>query len=324
MLKKLNYWRRIFKVYFSHQTSYLSFWHEEPAVSQGINPLELGPYYMTFRDKANYRGPQDHRGVILFDYFYDIGRQYNPLAIAQYGLANYNLYLENKNPENLKIAKIQADWLNDNLEINNFGLFVWKHNFRWHYKKYLEPGWYSAHSQGAGISLLLRIYIETKDEKYLRAAKNAFVPLKTEIKNGGVKFIDENLDVWLEEYLIEPATHILNGFLWALWGVWDYYIFTKDEQALKLFNVCIATLKKNLPRYDFYFWSLYDLSKQWLPMLASHFYHQLHIIQLKVMFILTNEPFFDFYAKKFEAYEKSWLKRKLALLYKALFKIFYF
>lgn len=324
MPDRLNYYKRIFKVYFSKKPSYLSFWHENPSLGQNITPDELGVYYMTFEDKANYAGPKDENGVILFDYFFDIGRQYNPLAISQYGLGHYNLFLKTGDKRYFEIAKIQADWLADNLEDNERGLPVWKHKFRWHYKKYLEPGWYSAHSQGTGISLLARIYKETKDEKYLKAAKKAFLSMDAAIDEGGVKFIDEENNVWLEEYIIKPPTHILNGFLWALWGVWDYYLLTKEEKALRLWRDCLETLKKNLPKYDIDFWSLYDLSKQFLKMVASHFYHSLHIVQLKIMFILTQEPIFEFYFKKFESYQNNRLKRNLALIYKAVFKIFYF
>ena len=322
--QRLNYWRRIFKVYFGHEKGYLSFWHEKPAVSEGIEPQKIGVYYMTFFDKANYDGPKDKDGIILFDYFFDIGRQYNPLSIAQYGLGHYNLYLKDKDKKHLAVAQIQADWLVNNLEKNDANLFVWKHKFPWHYKQHLESGWYSAHSQGTGISLLLRIYQETNDDKYIEACHRAFLSMNVDMKNGGVKYTDENNNVWLEEYVINPPTHIINGFLWALWGVWDYYVFTKDERALKLFNDCVATLKKNLPIYDAGFWSLYDLSKQAMKMVASEFYHSLHIVQLKIMFILTGEQIFDFYAKKFEGYQNSWFKSKRALIHKIIFKLIFF
>ncbi len=324
MKDRFNYWKRIFKVYFGKKTSYLTFWHEKPKVGENITPDKFGSYYMTFYDKANYAGPKDENGIILFDYYFDIGRQYNPLAVAQHGLGHYNLYLKTKNQKHLDNAVIQANWLVDNLENNQFDLPVWKHKFRWHYKKYLAPGWFSAHSQGTGISLLARIYQETKDKKYLEASKKAFLSMDTLIDNGGVKFIDENNNVWLEEYLIEPPTHILNGFLWALWGVWDYYLLTKDKKALRLWNDCIETLKKNLPKYDIGFWSLYDQSKQMLKMIASHFYHSLHVVQLKATFILSNEPVFDIYYKKWDRYQKNSLYRFISLIYKAIFKIFYF
>lgn len=324
MKDRINYWRRIFKVYFSKTPSYLIFWHEKSAVSEDITPSKLGVYYMTFYDKANYAGPKDENDVILFDYFFDIGRQYNPLAVAQYGLGHYNLYLKIGDKKHLEIAKIQADWLVNNLEPNDFNIPVWKHKFRWHYKKYLEAGWYSAHSQGTGISLLARIYQETKDKRYLEASQKAFLSLNLNIKEGGVKYIDENGNVWLEEYLVEPPTHILNGFLWALWGAWDYYLLTGDEKAKNLFNACVKTLKENLPKYDAGFWSLYDLSQQTLKMIASHFYHSLHIVQLKVMHILSDEQIFKDYFEKFESYQNKRICRFISFVYKAIFKIIYF
>lgn len=279
---------------------------------------------MTFADKANYAGPKDKDDVILFDYFFDIGRQYNPLAVAQYGLGHYNLFLETGNRQHLEIAKIQGDWLIANLENNDYGVPVWKHKFRWHYKKYLAPGWYSAHSQGTGISLLARLYSETKEEKYLRCAQSAFLSLILAKNKGGVQYVDENGDIWLEEYLIEPATHILNGFLWAFWGVWDYWLLTGDKRALDIFNACVKTLEKNLSFYDAGFWSLYDLSKQGMKMLASPFYHSLHIVQLKIMFILTSNSVFEKYYRQWENYQKNILFRFFALIYKAIFKLFYF
>ncbi|KKR89138.1 MAG: D-glucuronyl C5-epimerase [Candidatus Wolfebacteria bacterium GW2011_GWA1_44_24] len=324
-VQRLSYWRRIFKVYFTKNKGYLSFWHETPAMSEEIAVNDIkGPYYMTFRDKADYGGPKDKDGVILFDYYFDIGRQYNPLAVAQYGLGHYNLYLKTGDKKYLEIAKIQADWLVKNLEKNDKGLAVWKHKFRWHYKQYLSPGWYSAHSQGTGISLLGRIYKETGEQKYLEAARQAFISMNVDIKDGGVKFTDNDGNIWLEEYIIDSPTHILNGFLWALWGVWDYCLLTGDKDALNLWNNCVKTLKENLPKYDAGFWSLYDLSKQFLKMIASPFYHDLHIVQLKIMHLISKEDIFDSYRTKFQGYKNNRIKRKFAFIYKAIFKIFYF
>lgn len=324
MRDRLRYWKRIFKVYLTREKGYLSFWHERPDVSEGITSHALGPYYQTFRDKAAYDGPKDSQGVILFDYYFDIGRQYNPLAVAQYGLGHYNLFLASQDQKHLYVAKVQADWLLRNLEENKFGLWVWKHKFQWHYKHYLQPGWYSAHAQGTGISLLARMYKHTKDERYLEAAHKAFESLDTPISDGGVKYIDHNNNTWLEEYLVNPPTHILNGFFWALWGVWDYYVLTKDERARLLFDSCVKTFKIYLPRYDAGFWSLYDLSQQALKMVASPFYHNLHIVQLHATHLITQERIFEDYSRRWEEYRRNTLYCWLALGYKALFKILYF
>jgi hypothetical protein len=323
MKGRLNYFRRIAKVYLTREKGYLAFWHERPAVGD-FDPQELRGYYMTFADKAAYEGPRDESGVILFDYYFDIGRQYNPLAIAQYGLGNWNRYLLTHDAKYLGEAKRQAEWLITNLEPNAKGFKVWKHKFPWHYKYSLPAGWYSAHSQGTGISLLARLYRETNDERYLKAARAAFPSLATDIGDGGVQYHDHERGTWLEEYLTPTPTHILNGYLWALWGVWDYWLLAKEPAARELFDACIRTLEKNLSRYDVGFWSRYDLSRQLLPMVASPFYHSLHIVQLRVTHRISGSATFRTYAERWERYAANPLYRILALALKAVFKVLYF
>ena len=52
----------------------------------------LGEYYMTFAEKAGYAGPHDDRGVPMLNYHGQIGVQYNPIAVAQWGLGNFNQF----------------------------------------------------------------------------------------------------------------------------------------------------------------------------------------------------------------------------------------
>ena len=53
-------------------------------------------YFMRFQGKADYRGPLTSNGVPLLDYRGNIGRQHNPIAIAQYGLARFNRWCESR------------------------------------------------------------------------------------------------------------------------------------------------------------------------------------------------------------------------------------
>jgi hypothetical protein len=61
-----------------------------------------------------------------------------------------------------------------------------------------------------------------------------------------------------------------------------------------------------------------------MKMLASPFYHRLHIVQLQVMHRLTGDLLFADYAHRWEAYRRNPPKRALALAYKALFKLLYY
>lgn len=324
MINKIWYYCRIFSAYLGRKTSQLTFWHERPTVNEEAALDYLGQYYMTFLDKTKYPGPFDENGIPLLDYHGRVGKQYNPIAIAQYGLGYYNLYKKNGDKENFEIAERQADWLVNNLETNQQGVKVWMHHFDWEYRDKLKAPWYSALAQGNGISLLLRIYLETKNESYLEAARKAFKSFYITLDMGGALYIDKNNDYWLEETIVDPPTHILNGFLWTLFGVWDYWLLTQDRRVKDLFDKCIKTLKNNLKNFDTDFWSLYEQSGTKMKMLASPFYHNLHIIQLKILYKITKGQIFKEYAERWEKYKNNWLYRNLALIYKIIFKILYY
>lgn len=320
----LAYYRRIFSAYLVGGKSHLSFWHEIPAVNPNASATVLGEYYMPFTEKADYQGAYDAQGIPQLDYHGHIGLQYNPIAIAQYGLGNYSLWRRTGDLERKKKFFLIADWLSSHLEQNSHRLRVWNHHFNWEYRDTLKAPWYSGLAQGQGISVLVRAHKESGDQRYLEAARQAFVSFQRPIAEGGVAFTDEFGNLWFEEYIVSPPTHILNGFIWALWGVYDYALATNDASARELFARGVHTLVHNLDRYDLGFWSLYEQSGTRLPMVASHFYHHLHIVQLQIMHRLTGEEKFTEVADRWQSYTLSRANRTRALCYKSAFKLCYY
>lgn len=320
----LRYYRRIISAYLLGGNSHLTFWHETPAENPSALADKLGEYYMLFTEKANYQGAYDSAGIPLLDYHGHIGLQYNPIAIAQFGLGNYNLWLRTADATpHAKFFRI-ADWLVSHLEQNDHGLAVWNHHFDWEYRDTLKAPWYSALAQGQGISVLVRAHKESGKSRYLDAARQALACFQKPIDQGGVTFTDESGDLWFEEYIVSPPTHILNGFIWALWGVYDYWLATREPSAQELFSKGVRTLLGNLDRYDLGFWSLYEQAGTRLPMVASAFYHWLHIVQLRVMRRLTGEEAFTRVADRWENYLRSRANRTRALCYKSAFKLCYY
>ncbi len=321
---RLSYYRRIASAYLLPGKSQLTFWHDEPQASGRIMRGELGEYYMSFRQKADYTGHYDSSGIPMLDYHGQIGLQYNPIAIAQWGLGNHTLFCETHGQERRQKFIQASDWLCEHLEQNAFGLSVWNHHFDWEYRTPLRTPWYSGLAQGQGISLLVRAYRETGSRTYLQAAERAFRSFLSPVEKGGVVFNDESGDVWFEEYIVSPPTHILNGFIWAAWGVYDYFLVTGEEAAQNLFASAVKTLRNNLDRYDIGFWSLYEQSGTRLPMAASSFYHRLHIVQLRIMYQLTGEKKFAEFAGRWEEYTRRRANRARALCYKGAFKLCYY
>jgi len=321
---RLQYYRRVFHSYLMPGRSQLSFWHDTPQVNPNLRTHDLGEYYMPFLEKADYSGPYDASGIPLLDYHGRIGLQYNPIAIAQWGLGNYNAFLRRKDKQFRRKFLLASQWLCARLQQNPSGVWVWNHDFDWEYRTLLKAPWYSGLAQGQGISLLVRAWRETSEAAYSHSAKLAFQTFYKTTSEGGISFTDQAGDLWFEEYIVTPPTHILNGFIWAAWGVYDYFLATRDLRAEQLFAAAVETLRNNLRHYDLGFWSLYEQSGTRLPMLASRFYHRLHIAQLRVMQRLTGDALFSDYADRWEGYERDPGKRGRALCYKTFFKVCYY
>jgi heparosan-N-sulfate-glucuronate 5-epimerase len=321
---RLRYLQRIFSAYLGNQPSQLTFWHEPPQINENAFGADAEEYYQQFFTKADYKACLDRDGIPLLDYRGHVGRQYNPIAIAQWGLGNWNLYKRTGMPGRRDRARRAADWLVRKLEPNLHGVPVWKHEFDWEYRDLLQAGWYSALAQGQGLSLLCRMHRETGDDRYLDTAREAFRSLTIPASEGGVSLPDGGDGVWLEETVVDPPTHILNGFLWAIWGVRDYARASGDPQAHDLLERCTRTLKRHLDDFDCGFWSLYEQSGTRLPMLASGFYHALHISQLRVTSRLLDMPELAQTADRWEGYAAKPSCAHRALAYKAVFKVLYY
>ena len=321
---RLNYYRRIVPAYLGSGRSQLTFWHEVPEINPRATNTQIGEYYMSFREKADYGGHYDAAGIPMLDYRGAIGLQYNPIAIAQWGLANYNRLCQTGESVRLQNTLKSADWLASHLEQNASGLWVWNHHFDWDYRETLKAPWYSGLAQGQGVSLLLRAHDYTGDAQYLQAADRAFVALTKLVAEGGVLFEDEERNLWIEEYLVHPPTHILNGFMWALWGVFDFWLVREDPSAKEIFDRGIKTLAENLLRFDTGYWSLYEQSGTRLKMMASPFYHRLHIVQLRVMANLAGDRRLADVANRWEGYAQHRTNRSRALVEKSMFKLLHY
>src|SRR5579872_7177514 len=131
LVDRLQYYRRIFSAYLLKQKSQLTFWHETPQINPEAPCSELGQYFMLFSEKADYAGVHDAAGIPMLDYRGRIGAQYNPIAIAQWGLGNYNLFARSGDGERARKFLAASDWLVAHLEQNRFGVWVWNHHFDW-------------------------------------------------------------------------------------------------------------------------------------------------------------------------------------------------
>ena len=230
---------------------------------------------------------------------------YFPVAIFQYGLGAYDLYLQTGQKQ-FKDKFLQCcEWAIAHQEDSG----AWS-NFFFIYKDH--P--YGAMAQGEGVSLLLRGHLETNDSRYKVASKKAIDFMLLPVDVGGTTIYNSN-DVIFLEYTHLSA--VLNGWIFSLFGLYDAKLFFNKEKYNEIFEKSINTLVQRLQCYDNGYWSLYDLDKH----LASPFYHNVHIAQMKALFILTKRNEFDEYAKKWSIYQSKRTNQVRAFCVKAYQKI---
>ena len=236
-------------------------------------------------------------------------KYHNPVTVSFYALHLYDRYLLEKDELQAEIFLKQARWLQAQHQAEGFIYPIPVPRYA------ANPGWKSAMAQGLAISVFTRAFNLTHEAVYQEAALQAAEILSKPIETGCASFDEDGLP-FLEEVAVNPPAHILNGAIFALWGLYDLELISNAFQPFK--DLALKRLIKELPRYDLGYWSRYDLQYE-VP--ASRGYHLLHIVQLEVLYELTGEPVFRYYAEQWRGYLKDPFKRIRAFVKKGWFSM---
>ncbi|THD24727.1 D-glucuronyl C5-epimerase [Fasciola hepatica] len=186
----------------------------------------------------------------------------------------------------------------------------------------IKPGWPSAMGQGHGLSLLVRAYNYTGDYGYFNSAQSALLVYSLSVSQRGVRslFLNQPSLPWYEEYPTDPGNFVLNGFVYALFGLYDLAQVESRTKSLPKSNAAdlldsgLTTLSSLLPLFDSGGGSFYDLRHVMQPSggqtVASHTsrtsdsgpilrldlgpnrarwdYHAVHIRQLRILSVIDN------------------------------------
>ena len=295
----------------------VSFWHTPFAPVLYDYPT-LANYYIDFTAKTHYAGPFDENGVPLLDYRGRIGRQYNPCATAQYALGWYQRWRSGEIAARERFLAM-ADWLRDSMHVDAAACGWWYYDFDLDAYNVRTP-WVSGLAQAQAVTTLLRAESMTNDASYGRAARYGCAGLLRPVEQGGVLRV-ENGYAYLEEIVATRRTAILDGMIFAVFGLYDYCFCVDEPHAKKTLVACVDTLERILPLYDLGYWSRADLYQDNPPMVASRFYHGLHIAQLTVLAEVTGRLAFRSWAERWENYARKPSNVARAVINKMWFKL---
>jgi len=253
----------------------------------------------------------DENGVLLYSYgssYQGAGLQYNPSWISLYAFSLYRDYLKkHKTDQELKNAfLIQAEWLvNNRVDYEKFS--VWEYEFD-NLKFGAIAPWRSAMANGRVLSVMVKAYALTGHKKYLNVAERAYQAFLVETKDNGVATFLPDGSVFYEEVADVEAisSKILNGHIFALSGLYDYWQATGRRDVKISLDKGIKAIKKNIDKYDAGFLSYYSQEPSNPRIFAPrNGYNLLHVHQLLWLYSLTHDSTFLQAAMKFYGYEKQ-------------------
>jgi D-glucuronyl C5-epimerase C-terminus len=238
----------------------------------------------------------DSTGVPYVVYEGKLGKQYNTVTIAEQAIK----LSDEKDTTSARNFFSSIRWLSNNYTILNDSSIIYLDYYDWPSYKMTAP-WRSAMNQGRAMQAFIKAFEKTGDNLYLNLARKSMNTLYTQVKDGGVTYMDST-GFWYEEYADDnaPQSRVLNGMIVVLQGLSDYYKVTNDTGALFLFNEGVRSVKNTLHLYNFNGHSNYDA----LGKPASSWYHNFHIELLDFLYTETQEPVFNEYKLKWMQYKE--------------------
>lgn len=234
---------------------------------------------------------------------------HNYTMMCGFALAHWERYLEGGDPSlQVKLLSV-ARYILESAEHRTDGSLVL------HAERPGEGhvGELSSMFQGQAISVLCRAWLATGDRAFLEAATGCLGPFEVPVELGGVLGTISEIGVpWYEEYPTDSLNHVLNGMIFALWGLRDLFEVTRDERAGRIFQTGVESVIRALPLFDNGFWSWYWVCETDPPYITSMMYHSMHVCQLLSLADQTGREELRSYALKFQSYANSLICRSRA------------
>jgi hypothetical protein len=186
--------------------------------------------------------------------------------------------------------------------------FEYDFDFRLHERnEMMKAPWVSGMAQGMWLSVLsrvvkLKISPEIGYEK-LRAIFDTFT-ISKEKKESRISFFDMHDDFWIDEYPFGEGNpdkcFVLNGHIFGIYGLYDYWLITQDHDAKIWLEAAIQTVYNNIHHFrNPGGCSFYCLKHKVITDKADAKYHRTHIGQLYALERITGEEKFLNMAKIF-------------------------
>lgn len=286
-------------------------WRRDSRVLTVVDSL---PYQVAQSTPLAELGRVDKSGVLR--YRRNDRRHYHPVKTVQFVLDLHANWQINRDDAYLDRAIANMDALLKRTDKTKYGpYFPYTFDFPLHgdADNTIRAPWYSAMAQGQVLSALIRLYEATGDNEWLDRAGEVFTSLATvygadQVTNPDMQpwttFVDQDGFLWFEEYAGGgvPPMRVLNGHIFAIYGLYDFWRVTKSATAEALLDGGLATVVHYVPRLRVEGEpSWYGMRIRDNPKAQSPTYHRIHVAQLRQLGRFTGDPIFNTLADQLES-----------------------
>jgi hypothetical protein len=235
-------------------------------------------------------------------------RHFQPVTQSQLALALLDGYHQDGDARRLDLAIRNARDIAEHLSEDylSYGYDMALHGDE---ANTIHAPWHSAMAQGQFLSVVSRLAEETGEQEWRSLADRMFATL-ADVQRGDAlpdrpwaSFVDDEGHLWLEEYSGDIAPmQVLNGHLFATFGVYDYWHLTGRADAEALFLRAAETVLAYFPRLRVPGQaSWYGMRVQDRREAQSEKYHRIHISQLRYIADMTGDERFARMADAFDS-----------------------
>ncbi|HET9999910.1 MAG TPA: glycosyltransferase [Ktedonobacteraceae bacterium] len=138
----------------------------------------------------------------------------------------------------------------------------------------------SALVQGQAISVLVRAFALIGESDFLDCARRALRTFERDVLDGGVSTPMPGNGLYFEEFGVYPASHTLEGMIFAMLALDDYLKLQDDASLLSLFARAHDSLHSFLPEFDTGYWTRVNLLNRHL---ANSYQHKQQVYLLELL-----------------------------------------
>jgi len=245
----------------------------------------------------------DEFGIVIYLHHQNSKPVHHPIVLTQFIMGCLLKFENTGDLTYLDLALLNARHL-IKLRLDSQNAWWFQYDWNWTYDdRTLEAPWWSGMAQGEALTVFARLArIQPEEPLWRQAAEKTFLSFLRRGSGNMTPWVTvvENSFLWFEEYAgNQKPLLVMNGHVFAIFGIYDYFLLTGNEIAARYIDGGATTILNYLPKIrvpgDASYYCAQDNYCQ-RQLWQKEFYHSVHVQQLHALGRITGDKRFHDWA----------------------------